>query len=807
MNGSSESTDKPSNLQTNEPTNLAYIIYTSGTTGKPKGVMVEHRNVVAYVHSFYHEFDLTPDDIFLQQASFAFDVFVEEVYPILLTGGRSVIVQRDVILEIHRLSDFMLKQDITIISCSPLLLNEINHLPDIGSIRIFINGGDVLKREYVSNLLKQGRVYNTYGPTESTVCATYYRCLEDGPDNPPIGKPIANYSIYILGKDSRFLPIGAPGELCVAGAGVSRGYLNRPELTKEKFEVRSSKCEVKAQSHCKLSAAEPRKTKESERSEPYDGVKPHHNFALRTSHFALYKTGDLARWLPDGNIEFLGRIDHQVKIRGYRIELGEIENRLLIHPGIKDAVVVVKENKNGDRYLCAYVIPVQGGLVPAGEEELAPAVLMPYLSEYLPDYMIPAHFIPLPRFPLTPTGKVDRKMLPEPEISREQDYIAPRDDVEQRLARIWSDILEVEEDVIGINSDFFQLGGFSWKATMLISRMHHDFNVKVPLTEIFRTPTIQELSGHIKKAAPDGDVSVSIQLTEKKEYYPLSSAQKRLYLLQQREGAGTVYNMSQVIPLTGDIDPGLLEDALNRLIARHESLRTSFHIVDDRPVQKIHDHVEFGIGRGVPPWSPLNGNNCDVNNNHSGSHGGLPLQSFLRPFDLSQAPLMRAWLTDDGNQARRLVLDMHHIITDGVSQEIFLKELQLLYTGDPLPPLPFQYKDYSLWQTGPRHQETIRNQETYWLNMFADEVPVLQLPTDFPRPAVQSFQGNRVRFAFGERESAILYNLAGEENTTLFIVILAIFNLLLAKLSGQEEIVIGTVVAGRGYVELENMIG
>ncbi|MCP5050286.1 MAG: AMP-binding protein, partial [bacterium] len=788
-----------------KPDDLATFIYTSGTTGNPKGVMVEHSNAVAYVYSFYHEFDLTPNDIFLQQASFAFDVFVEEVFPILLIGGRSVMVQREVIMDIDLLSDFMLKQGITIISCSPLLLNEINHLPNTGSIRIFINGGDVLKREYISNLLKQGKVYNTYGPTESTVCATYYRCLEDGPDSPPIGKPIANYSVYILGKDSRLLPVGVPGELCVAGAGVSRGYLNRPELTNEKFEVRSSKFEVEAQSHCKLNAAEPRETKESERSEPYDGVKPHHNFALRTSHFALsltlYHTGDLARWLENGNIEFLGRIDHQVKIRGYRIELGEIENRLLRHPEIKDAVVAVMENESGDRYLCAYPVA-------AGEEEVSPAQLKDYLSTDLPDYMIPAFFVWLDSFPLTATGKVDRKMLPDPQSIREQEHIAPRDETEKQLAGIWSEILEIEEDAIGVDSDFFQLGGFSWKATLLISRIHLDFNVRVPLTEVFRTPTIRELSGYIKGAVEDE--YVSIDPVEKREYYPLSSAQGRLFLLQQMDISNTVYNMSQVMPLTEDTDSERLLESINRLIGRHESLRTSFHMIDDRPVQRIHDHVEFEIelfGRGVPPWSPLNGNNCDVNNNHLGSHGGLPLQSFLRPFDLTRAPLMRAYLVtmEEGN--RRLVLDMHHIITDGVSQEILLAELVTGYSGGPLPPLTLQYKDFARWQTQPEQQGLLKHQENYWLEIFSDEPPVLSLPIDYPRPPVQSFEGNRVRFGLDEGQSKVLNTFANDGNTTLYIVTLAIFNILLSKLTHQEDIVVGTPVAGRRHTQLERIVG
>ncbi|MCP5049042.1 MAG: amino acid adenylation domain-containing protein, partial [bacterium] len=770
-----------------EPANPAYIIYTSGTTGSPKGVMVEHRSVVAYLHAFYDEIDLTYNDVFLQQASFSFDVFAEEVFAILLRGGKSAIVSKDVIMDMERYPDFLLKQDVTVTSCSPLLLNQISQFPTIGSIRIFIVGGDVLRREHIGNLPGRARVYNCYGPTETTIAASLYLCVPGGPANPPIGKPMSNYSLYILDKYYHLQPVGVPGELCIAGVGVSRGYLNRPELTKEKF-------------------------------------------ALRTSHFALnstlYHTGDLTRWLPDGNVEFLGRIDHQVKIRGFRIELGEIENRLAAYDTIKEAVVVDMEDMKGDKYLCAYLV--------ADAEKSNE--WRDRLAKELPEYMIPAYFIQLETLPLTPNGKLDKPALPGPIYQTGTHYAAPRNPMERQLRELWLDVLGRDhrpgEDSVGIHDDFFRLGGHSLRATVLISKIHKVFHVKLPLAEFFAAPTIQGMARYIKKTAPQRHVSV--EPAEKRDYYPLSPAQKRMYILQQMETGHTGYNMPQFYPLPPgeSIDTGKMGTVFKQLILRHESFRTSFHLVNDEPVQRVHDAVEFEIGRGVPPWSPLNGNNSGIHREGShgegshgegshgegshgegshgeGSHGGQPLRDFVRPFDLSQAPLLRVALGTSGKGAPLLMIDMHHIISDGVSHQIVERQWWALFSGEELLHPRLQYKDYALWLNLEEQRRAIKEQETYWLGCFSAnlEVPVIQLPLDFHRPLIQGFDGASVGFVLSQEEAARLTAPVKTVNVTLYMTVLAVLNVLLSKLGGQEDIIVGSPVAGRPHADLQSIIG
>ncbi|MCP5053325.1 MAG: amino acid adenylation domain-containing protein, partial [bacterium] len=560
--------DAPNPGPVNGMENLAYVIYTSGSTGKPKGVMVEHRNVIAYLYSYSRVVDIRSEDIIIQQASYTFDTFVEEVYPMFLKGSRVVIPKTHEVKDFYLLVEFILKHSITILDCSPLLLNEFNKwmrgnnkLP----VRVYISGGDVLKPEYIDDLLKAGTIYNGYGPTESTVCITYYKYNVPLPFIVPIGKPIANYRVYILDKYNLLSPIGVPGELCVAGDGVTRGYLNQPELTNEKFELPLTR----------------------------------------------YHTGDLARWQQDGNIEFLGRIDHQVKIRGYRIELGEIENCLLNDPGVLEAIVVIREDKSRDKYICAYIVPVQakGAPVPGdiiSHEESFIARLREYMPKKVPNYMVPSYFVKIDRIPLTSNGKLDTRALPAPRLKAGTDYIAPRNHVENQLARLWAGVLGVGQSIIGIDSNFFALGGHSLKATILVSKIHKALNVNISLTELFRTPTIRGLAQYIRSAAPER--YAAIEPAEKREYYVLSSAQNRLYMLQQMDLNGTAYNMPTFIPLEKAPPVKTLEEVFMKLIDRHESLRTSFHMIDNQLVQKVHDRVDFGIGllsKGDPLWSPI----------------------------------------------------------------------------------------------------------------------------------------------------------------------------------------------------------
>jgi len=757
------------------PANLAYIIYTSGSTGRPKGVLVEHGNLAAYLDAFENEFHLSADDIVIQQASFVFDAFVEEFYPILLKGGKLAVPQRREVKDVELLVNYISRYNITMITCSPLLLNELNRRRLGGTIRIFISGGDQLNAGYIDHLVQSGPgktvVYNTYGPTESTVCASYYRCQPGDPVNVPIGKPIVNYNLYIVDRFGHLLPVGVPGELSIAGPGVTRGYLNQPELTVERFvpvfyrSYRSYKTYIPGR---------------------------------------LYKTGDLARWLPGGNIEFLGRIDHQVKIRGFRIELREIEQQLQKHKSIKEAVVVVKNlpgaKDNKDQYLCAYFV--------AGEKSSGslPAELKDYLSRALPGYMVPLHFIELETIPLTLSGKVDKRALPEPGIKTGKNYAPPRDKIEKKLAEIWRDILGMDalQTSIGIDDNFFALRGHSLKAALLTSKMYEAFNVHVPLTRVFETPSIRELAQYVK-TGKKVDYS-SIKAVEKKEYYRQSSAQKRLFFLDQFENVGTNYNISFALELRGKIDNESYKNAFTGLIHRHESLRTSFHTIAGEPVQKVHEpgDIEFevecydlGAARGQVPLSePVPGVTHIINN-------------FVRSFDLSRAPLLRVGLAEPAADRHILLVDMHHIVSDGTSMGILTEDFIRLTNGEKLTQMEIQYKEFALWQKRLVERGELEKQEQYWLGLFPGpgEIPVLSMPTDFPRPAVFSFEGSRYGFKLDTAAVKGFKELSSRSGATLYMVLLAAFNILLHKYTAREDFVVGSAVSGRTHADFQPIIG
>jgi amino acid adenylation domain-containing protein len=1352
---SKEAGDNPVNI--NQPPDPAYIIYTSGSMGKPKGVMVEHRNVVAYLTAFLREFDLSAQDVVIQQASFTFDAFVEEVYPILSRGGKLVLPRKNEILDIHLLAGLIDKNNVTVIDCSPLLLNELNKVKLTGSVRTLISGGDVLKEAYVDHFLKVGKlsVYNTYGPTETTVCVTYYRCSAPEQTNIFIGKPISNYKVFILDKSNKLVPLGVAGELCVAGVGLARGYLNAGDLTGDKFV-----------------------------DNPFGKGR-------------LYRTGDLVRWLPDGNLEFLGRLDHQVQVRGFRIEPGEIEARLRNHPEIEAALVIDRQDKTGEKYLCSYIV---------SEKTITTSELRDHLARHLPDYMLPAHFVRLEKIPRTPGGKIDRNALPEPSldsgvlpyisekmlenfevalfshqpvnvislsdtadkiglnmqkemtvlqqyaaldgkeyfplshpqkriyyaektypdtgcenlaftmkyrgeldegflqeavnhvlmkyeelrlriveieqghsiepaqyisahreyrldcldfssqtngaalaewidnttwqpfhlidhdlfyfafvkfndkesglyiklhhiisdvwtfnllfsdidrvyeklqagkavedspapsyrqyifaerayltspqakndvkfwqetifplpaeaalsfrqgdsaniksgvsrllvpddvrtglkeyiknnntslyklllsalaiyiarvtalddfivggvnhnrandiiykemagifvsifpirlkieaavrfrdfvekvgkdlnhivknhqrfpfdilaaelrektgidpgfllniflighpdlpeekykiehrfqgyepnpltihinfsnkdiygqlelewdyqlelftdsdvvrihrnlmnilvdvlrhpdkklseieplspeekgniqarmnesrvnlgeiencllehgdigkaavvlrkeagrnpylcafIESEKDlieaellsylspklpqqaiparyirlektpymlngrvnrkllemigldtgvdtgYNGPRDEVENKLAEIWSEVLTIDKSKISIATNFFEVGGQSLKATILLAKIHKELQVKVPMAEVFKRPTIKGLGAYIKESKEEK--FIPIKAAGEKKYYVLSSAQKRMYFLQQMDPGNVNYNMLRVIPLDPEIERERLEETFRKLIDRHESLRTSFALVDDQPVQKIHDKAGFWID--YYDLSPGGGSGTGSYRAVGTTRDAVReiIKDFVKPFDLSKAPFLRVGLINTGESRNVLIVDMHHIISDGLSLDLMEKDLLALYYERDLPELRLQYKDYSEWQAGVEQKRVLQNQEEYWLRRYAGQLPVLHLPTDFKRPIMQSFAGNRLTFEIDREVTKSLKELAKYRDVTMFMLLFTFFNILLTRLSGQSDVVVGTPVAGRRHADLENIIG
>jgi acyl carrier protein len=560
----------------------------------------------------------------------------------------------------------------------------------------------------------------------------------------PIGKPINNVKLYILDKNRDIFPVGFPGELCIGGVSLSNGYNNNSRLNKEKF--------------------------------------------IKTPHLPdkmIYCTGDMARWLPDGNIEFQGRIDHQVKVRGLRIELGEIETHLLTHEAIKEAVVVAKESETGSGYLCAYFVPTT-----SEPKSINISGLRKYLSDKLPDYMIPTYFVGLEQLPLTPSGKVDRKALPEPQIGKIADigtYVAPRDKVEEKLAQIWSVLLEIEKEMISIDGNFFELGGHSLKVMGLAGRINKAFNIQLPISEIFSMPTIRELTAFINKTGKT--LYSSIKPVEKKEYYVVSSSQKWLFVHQQNEPQNITYNITGMIRITGKVYNDKLEQAFKKIISRHKSLRTSFEIVEWEPVQEIHDEADF-----------------EIEYYESGNEESIIID-FIRSFDLSRAPLIRVGLIKLEKQAFILVVDMHHIISDGISMVILIKEFISFYEGKDLPGLPLQYRDFSEWQGHFHRSDPFRKQELYWLNRFKGDLPVLNLPTDYPRPTIQSFQGHTITFELETELSQTLIQTAKQRETTLYILLMTVFYILLFKYTRANDIVIGVPAAGRNQKELEDVVG
>ncbi|PQP84731.1 non-ribosomal peptide synthetase [Paenibacillus sp. PCH8] len=734
------------------PEDLAYVIYTSGTTGKPKGVMIEHRSLVNTAAGYRREYRLDQFPVrLLQLASFSFDVFVGDIARTLYNGGTMVIVPKDDRIDPTRLHYWIRQQQVTIFESTPALIvpfMEYVHEQqlDMSGMELLITSSDSCSvADYRTLQERFGslfRIINAYGVTEAAIDSSFYdEPLTKLPriGHVPIGKAWLNAKFYIVDAHLNPVPIGVLGELVIGGIGVARGYLNRPELSEEKFV-----------------------------DSPFAASE------------RLYRTGDLARWMEDGNVDFIGRIDNQAKIRGYRIETGEVEAKLLSVGGVKETVVVVREDQEGQKALCAYY---------TAEEGLTTADLKRAISSELPGYMIPSYFVELERLPLTPNGKIDRKALPAPEggTSAGREYVAPRTKLEAKLVSIWQDVLGPV--TIGVTDNFFDLGGHSLRATTLVSKVHKELNVDLPLRDVFRHSTIESMAEAISQL--EQQEHLSIPVLDKRDYYPLSSVQKRLYIQQQMKGAELSYNMSGMTILVGRLERNPFEAALKGLIARHEVLRTGFEMVDGEPVQRIYRDLEFAVEYTKATESETKS----------------IADGFVRVFDLERPPLLRVGLVECEAERHVLMLDIHHIVTDGMSMGIFVEELLRLYNGETLEPLRIQYKEFAAWQQSEPVQERLKNQEAYWLDMLEGELPTLELPTDFVRPAARSFEGDVLPFSIDKQMTDSLQRIADENGGTLYMVLLAAYSILLSKYSGQEDFIVGTAVSGRTHADLEPLIG
>ncbi|HEX2202458.1 MAG TPA: amino acid adenylation domain-containing protein [Longimicrobium sp.] len=742
---------------------VAYLMYTSGSTGKPKGVMTPHRGIVRLARNTDLA-DFAPGDVVLQTASIAFDAATLEIYGTLLNGGRLVVFPAHT-PTLEELGAAMRTHGVTLAWLSVGLFNQmVDERPDdLAGLRQVCTGGDAASPSHVGRALERlpgVRLLNGYGPTENTSLTTRHvlRPEDAGRASVPIGRPISNTRVYVVDRRLGPVPVGVPGELVAAGDGLALGYAGRESLTAEKFVTVD-----------------------------FGG-----GLVER-----VYRTGDRARWLEDGTVEFLGRLDTQVKLRGFRVEPGEIEAVLAAHPTVGAASVIAREDVPGDRRLVAYVTP-------AGEVRPDPAALREAVRAKLPEYMVPAAVVVLDAIPLTPQGKVDRRALPAPEWTGEA-YVAPRDRTEAALAGIFAQVLRVEQ--VGIDDGFFLLGGHSLLATQAVSRIRQALGVELPLRALFEAPTVRELAARVAGAAQGESSTAAPPLVrfEDDGPAPASFAQERLWLVDRLQPGTSAYNMPAALRVTGALDTAALEGALAEIVRRHEPLRTTFDTVDGKPVQVVHPAEGFALPVEDLTHLPEDAREAEARR--------IADAEATTPFDLATGPLFRARLLKLGDERHLLLLTLHHVTSDGWSIGVLVRELTALYDAfgrgepSPLPELPVRYRDFARWQRAWLAGEVLEAQTAYWRKTLAGAPPLIELPHDRPRPAVESFRGASAEFVVPAAVAGPVRALAEKDDATLFMALLAAFQLLLSRWSGQDDVVVGTPVAGRTRVETEGLIG
>ena len=760
-----ENKENPENLVDGK--NAAYMIYTSGSTGTPKGVLNVHGGLRNRLQWMQDAYGLKPADRVLQKTPFTFDVSVWEFFWPLISGAGLVIARPGGHRDSAYLVQLINSQQITTLHFVPSMLGmflQEEGVESCATLRQVICSGEALSHELQQRFFERTGVAlsNLYGPTEASIDVTAWECRSDSDRTiVPIGRPIANTQVYILDGDLNPLPIGVVGEIYIGGDGVARGYLNRPELTAEKFIPDPFSNEPGAR---------------------------------------IYKTGDLARYLPDGNIDFLGRTDHQVKIRGYRIELGEIEAVLAQHPTIKESVVLAREDTAGDQRLVAYVVGA-GGSQPSAHD------LRRFLQQKLPEYMVPSAFIFLESLPLTPSGKLDRKALPAPHQRNpdfEESFVPPRTLVEEMLAGIWCDVLKLDQ--VGVHDNFFHLGGHSLLAMQVVSRVGQSFQVQLPLRKLFESPTVAGIAERIedlRRKEQDPQI-LPIVSVSREEDLPVSFSQQRLWFLNQLEPDSPVYNIPGAHRLNGPLNIAALERSLNEIVGRHEVLRTTFSVAEGQPVQRISRSLNLALTS--IDLSQLSETEREAAVKRHAN------EEARRPFDLERGPLIRSVLLHLGSEDHVLLLTLHHIAADGWSMGVLFQELSVLYDAfahdkpSPLADLAIQYADYAVWQREWLEGAVLERQLSYWKAQL-DNISTLQLPTDRPRPAYHSFRGSKHPLVLTKELTDGLKALSRREGVTLFMTLLAAFQTLLHRYAGQDDISVGSPIAGRTRQEVEGLIG
>lgn len=741
--------------------NLAYVIYTSGSTGRPKGVGVCHGALSERLHWMRREYALDASDVLLQKAPLGFDVSVWECFLPLIAGSRLVLAADGEHRDPRRLAELVRAHGVTCLHFVPPLLQlfiEEGIAGECHSLKHLFSGGEVLSGELcrrVHERLPQVALHNRYGPTETAINVTHWRCTSEERARVPIGRPLANVLCELRDSELELAPAGAVAELWLGGSGLARGYLERPALTAERFVPGE------------------------------DGER-------------LYRTGDLARWCGDGVLEFLGRIDEQVKLRGFRIELEEIRAQLLAQPAVRQAAVLLREGACGSQ-LVAYLI-CGGTEDNAGLNER----FRRELTVSLPDYMIPAQFVHLDAMPLTPSGKLDRRALPEPDWQMRA-YVAPANEHEQRLAAIWQEVLGLPG--IGMADDFFELGGHSLLATRIVSRVRQAFDIDLPLRSLFEASRLDRFAAEVARLQVQGtrDTWGVIERVDRDQRIPLSHSQQRMWFLWQLDRESPAYNVGGMARLNGPLDAQCFEAALQALIQRHETLRTTFPSSDGKPWQRVSRQSDVRMQQ------------LDISRLSAGEREAR-LQAVADehahdPFDLECGPLLRACLVRAGEQEHYLLLTLHHIITEGWAMDVFASELGTLYEalleGDesPLEPLPVQYLDYSQWQRRWLDIGERQRQLDYWRGQLGEEHPLLELPSDRPRPPVQTHGGGLYRFELAPELAARVRDFNAAHGLTLFMTATATLATLLYRYSGQGDLRIGAPVANRIRPESEGLIG
>jgi amino acid adenylation domain-containing protein/FkbH-like protein len=749
---------KPHVSRPTPSTSLAYVIYTSGSTGQPKGVALEHRNAVAMVSWAREVFSQEELSGVLASTSVCFDLSIFEMFVPLSWGGKVILAENALAL-----ATLPAAKEVRLINTVPSAIREllrIKAVPD--SVRVVNLAGEPLATSLVNEIYEKTatqKVYDLYGPTETTTYSTY--TLRKPNERASIGRPLANEQVYLLDGSMHPVPIGVPGDLYIGGAGVTRGYLNRPQMTAERFVA--------------------------------------HPFKMGAR---IYKTGDLARWRPDGNLEFLGRSDHQVKIRGFRIELGEIEVVLKKYPAVQEVVVVAREDKPGDKRLVAYVVVHKGQT--ATSDDLRNAV-----RQSLPEYMTPSAFVLLDALPLTPNGKVDRKALPAPDQERSgsgAEFVAPRTPVEEQLAGIWREVLGVPQ--VGIHDSFFDLGGHSLLAVQAISRIREIFAIELPLLSLFDASTIASLAEGLSSnrwARAEHPVS-PLQRVARDSFLPVSFVQERLWFLDQLEPGSHAYNVPTALRLIGPLDLAAFVRALDEVVSRHEALRTSFKYQDGHLTQVIAPPVPLELR-----LTDLR--SATIEDREEQARRWVATQA-QEPFDLARGPLFRASLAQLSETEHILTVVTHHSVSDGWSMALFFKELGIAYqsfsTGQPaqnLPELPVQYADFAHWQRNWMTGEVLEKELVFWKERLMGAPAALELPTDHLEPEQPTRKAGRFTLQFPEGFAASVLELSQREGSTPFMVLMSALTITLHQWTTQQDMVIGTVVAGRNRRELENVIG